>query len=171
MHRVLLTSFAAVVLSAAAHAQQPPAATPTSPPPPPPPYGTPITLEQARKAVAAAEAEAKKNNWFLAIAAVSPGGHLVHFSLMDNTQYGSIAIAQHKARAAVNFRRPTKVFQDGLQATTPNLVLLTLDDVIASEGGIPIVVDGKIVGAIGCSGATGAQDGQACLAGVNALKQ
>jgi glc operon protein GlcG len=90
---------------------------------------------------------------------------------MDNTQYGSIAIAQHKARAAVNFRRPTKVFQDGLQATPPNLVLLTLDDVIASEGGIPIVVDGKIVGAIGCSGATGAQDGQACLAGVNALKQ
>jgi glc operon protein GlcG len=171
MHRVLLTSFAAVVLSAAAHAQQPPAATPTSPPPPPPPYGTPITLEQARKAVAAAEAEAKKNNWFLAIAAVSPGAHLVHFSLMDNTQYGSIAIAQHKARAAVNFRRPTKVFQDGLQATPPNLVLLTLDDVIASEGGIPIVVDGKIVGAIGCSGATGAQDGQACLAGVNALKQ
>jgi glc operon protein GlcG len=136
----------------------------------PPPYGPPITLEQANKAIAAAAAEAKKNNWFLAISVVAPGGYLVGFGLMDQTQIGSIAISQHKARAAVNFRRPTKAFQDGLTGEKPNLVLLTLDDVIASEGGIPIVADGKIIGAIGCSGATGAQDGQACQAGVNALK-
>jgi uncharacterized protein GlcG (DUF336 family) len=136
----------------------------------PPAYGPEISLEQAKKAVAAAEAEARKNNWFLAIAVVGPSGQLVHFSKMDNTQYGSIAIAQHKARVAATFRRPTKVFQDGLTGEKPNLVLLTLDDVIASEGGIPIIIDGKLVGAIGCSGATGAQDGQACQAGVNALK-
>jgi glc operon protein GlcG len=136
----------------------------------PPPYGAPINLEQAQKAISAAAAEAKKNNWFLAISVVSPGGQLVAFNLMDNTQYGSIAISQHKARAAAIFRRPTKAFQDQLTQDKPNLVIMTLDDVIASEGGIPIVVDGKIVGAIGCSGATGAQDGQACMAGVNALK-
>lgn len=136
----------------------------------PPPYGPEISLAQAKKAVAAAEEEARKNNWFLAIAVVGPSGHLVHFSKMDNTQYGSIAIAQHKARAAATFRRPTKAFQDGLTGEKPNLVLLTLDDVIASEGGIPIIIDGKLVGAIGCSGATGAQDGQACQAGVDALK-
>jgi glc operon protein GlcG len=165
-----LTTLAVVALSAAVHAQQPPSPAPAAAPAGPPPYGMPIALEQAKKAVAAAEAEAKKNNWFLAIAAVTPSGQLVHFSLMDNTQYGSIAIAQHKARVAATFRRPTKAFQDGLQATPPNLVLLTLDDVIASEGGIPIVVDGKVIGAIGCSGATGAQDGQSCQAGVNALK-
>jgi len=136
----------------------------------PPQYGAPINLEQAQKAINAAAAEAKKNNWFLAITVVAPSGHLVAFNAMDNTQYASIAISQHKARVAATFKRPTKVFQDGLTADKPNLVFLTLDDVIASEGGIPIVVDGKIVGGIGCSGATGAQDGQACMAGVNALK-
>jgi uncharacterized protein GlcG (DUF336 family) len=136
----------------------------------PPPYGPPITFEQANKAIAAAAAEAKKNNWFLAISVMAPGGYLVGFGLMDQTQVGSIAISQHKARAAVNFRRPTKAFQDQLTQEKPNLVIMTLDDVIASEGGIPIVADGKVIGAIGCSGATGAQDGQACQAGVNALK-
>ena len=136
----------------------------------PPQYGAPISLEQAQKAINAAAAEAKKNNWFLAISVVGPSGSLIAFNLMDNTQYASIAISQHKARVAATFKRPTKVFQDGLTADKPNLVFLTLDDVIASEGGIPIVVDGKIVGGIGCSGATGAQDGQACMAGVNALK-
>jgi glc operon protein GlcG len=173
MSNVLLKSFVAltaVMLSAAAYAQQPPAATPPSPPPPPPQYGPPITLEQAKKAVNAAEEEAKKNNWGMNIAVVGPSGDLVHFSRMDNAQFASIKISQHKARTAATFRRPTKAFQDGLTGNPPNLVLLTLDDVIASEGGIPIVVDGKLIGAIGCSGGTGAQDGQACQAGVNALK-
>jgi glc operon protein GlcG len=165
MPNVLLKSFvtlAAVALSAAAYAQQPPAG--------PPPYGPPITLDQAKKAVDAAVEESKKNNWGMNVAVVGPSGDLIHFSRMDNAQFASIRIAQHKARTAATFRRPTKAFQDGMQATPPNLVLLTLDDVIASEGGIPIVIDGKIAGAIGCSGATGAQDTIACTAGVNALK-
>ena len=173
MRKALLKSVvtcAALLLGAAAYAQQPPAATPPAPPPPPPPYGTEISLEMAKKAIAAAEAEAKKNNWFMNIAVVGPSGALVHFSRMDNAQYASIAIAQHKARTAATFRRPTKAFQDGLAANPANIYLLTLDDVIASEGGIPIVADGKIIGAIGCSGGTGAQDGQSCQAGVNALK-
>jgi glc operon protein GlcG len=162
MRNVFLKSVvtvAAVMLSAGAYAQQPP-----------PAYGPPISLEMAKKAADAAAAEAAKNGWFLAIAVVSPSGDLVHFSKMDNTQYASIAIAIHKAKAAATFRRPTKAFQDGLTGEKPNLVLLTLDGVIASEGGVPIVVDGKIIGAIGASGATGAQDGQASMAGVAALK-
>ncbi|MFL4970022.1 MAG: GlcG/HbpS family heme-binding protein [Xanthobacteraceae bacterium] len=176
-----LVAFTAVMLSAAAYAQQPPAATPpatppsptatpSAAPPPPPPYGTPITLDQAKKAVEAAVEESKKNNWGMNIAVVGPSGDLVHFSRMDTAQFASIKISQHKARTAATFRRPTKVFQDGLAANPANVYLLTLDDVIASEGGIPIVVDGKMVGAIGCSGGTGQQDGQACQAGVNALK-
>jgi uncharacterized protein GlcG (DUF336 family) len=116
----------------------------------------------------AAEAEAKKNNWLMAIAVVSPSGDLAYFRKLDGTQYASIQIAQHKAKAAATFRRPTKAFQDGL--AQGNTFLLTLDGVIASEGGVPIVVGGKIIGAIGCSGGTGAQDGQVCQAGVNALK-
>ena len=124
----------------------------------------------ARKAVAAAEAEAKKNNWFMNIAVVGPSGALVNFSRMDGAQYASIAIAQHKARTAATFRRPTKAFQDALAANPANVYLLTLDDIVASEGGIPIVADGKLIGAIGCSGGTGAQDGQTCQAGVDAMK-
>ena len=137
----------------------------------PPQYGAPgITLEQARKAVEAAEGEAKKNGWLMAIAVVSNGGHLVHFAKMDQTQFASIKIAQHKARTAATFRRPTKAFQDGLAANPANIYLLTLDDVIASEGGIPLMRDGKIIGAIGCSGGTGAQDGQVCKAGADTIK-
>jgi len=138
--------------------------------PPPASYGPSIGLDQAKKAVAAAEAEANKNGWKMAISVVTIGGYLIHFSKLDDTQLASIQISQHKAKAAATFRRPTKAFQDGLSATPPNLFLLTLDGVIASEGGIPIVVGGKIVGAIGCSGGTGAQDGQTCQAGVDALK-
>jgi uncharacterized protein GlcG (DUF336 family) len=160
-----IVAAAAVTLSGAAFAQQP-----ASPPPAPPLYGLSMTLEQAKKAANAAEAEAKKNNWGMNIAVVGPSGHLLHFSRMDNAQYASVAIAQHKARVAATFRRPTKAFQDGLAANPANVYLLTLDDVIASEGGIPIIMDGKLVGAIGCSGGTGQQDGVACQAGVNALK-
>ena len=169
---------AAAMLSAAAVAQQPPAGTPASPgaaatstaPPAPPQYGTPVTLEQAKKAAAAAEEEAKKNNWGMNIAVVGPSGHLVHFSRMDNAQFASVDIAQHKARTAATFRRPTKAFQDALAANPANIYLITLDGVIASEGGIPIVADGKLIGAMGCSGGTGQQDSQVCQAGVNALK-
>ena len=129
-----------------------------------------VTLEQATKAVEAAAAEAKKNGWFMAIAVVSNGGHLVHFSKMDQTQFGSIQIAIHKAKAAAHFRRPTKAFEDRIAAGGAGLAVMTLDGIIASEGGIPLMRDGKIIGAIGCSGATGAQDGQACKAGVDTIK-
>ena len=152
---------AALAFGSAAWAQQPP---------PAPPYGPGVTLDQAKKAVEAAEAEAKKNGWRLAIAVVTIGGYLVHFSRIDDTQFASNDIAVHKAKAAATFRRPTKVFQDGLTANPPNLVLLTLDGVIASEGGIPLMSGGKIIGAIGCSGGTSAQDGQACKAGADTIK-
>jgi uncharacterized protein GlcG (DUF336 family) len=171
MRKAILTlmACAAVAFSASVQAQQP--AAPAAPPAGPPMYGSPgINLEQAKKAVEAAIAEARKNNWYLAVAVTSNGGNLVHFSRMDGTQFASINIAMHKAKAAATFRRPTKVFQDGVAGG--NVALLTLDGVIASEGGIPITnAEGRIIGAIGCSGATGAQDGQACMAGVNALKQ
>jgi uncharacterized protein GlcG (DUF336 family) len=136
----------------------------------PPEYGLSINLDQAKKAVAAATAEAKKNNWFMAIAVVGPAGDLVYFEKMDNTQVASVAIAQHKAKAAATFRRPTKAFQDGLAASPANVYLLTLDGIIASEGGVPIMAGGKVIGAIGVSGATGAQDGQVAMAGINSLK-
>ena len=139
-------------------------------PAPPPDYGPGMSLEIAKKAVEAAIAEAAKNNWKLAIAVTTNGGHLVHFSRMDQTQFGSIAIAQHKARAAAKFKRPTKAFADAIGANPANVALLTLDDISASEGGIPLMKDGKMIGAIGCSGATGAQDGVACTAGANAVK-
>jgi glc operon protein GlcG len=170
MRNLVVTSLAvcaAVAFGTAAWAQQPAPA----PTPPPAKYGSPgVTLEQAKKAVEAAEAEAKKNGWFMAIAVVSNGGYLVHFSKMDNTQFASVQIAQHKAKAAATFRRPTKAFQDGLAANPANVYLLTLDGIIASEGGIPIMSGGKIIGAMGCSGGTGAQDGQVCKAGVDTIK-
>jgi uncharacterized protein GlcG (DUF336 family) len=162
MRHSILTSLAvsaALLFAAEARAQSGPL-----------PYGEAINLEQAKKAVAATVAEAKKNNWFLAVTVVGPSGDMVYFEKMDNTQFGSIAISIHKAKAAATFRRPTKAFADAIAASPGNVALLTLDGIIASEGGIPIVVGGKIIGAIGCSGATGAQDGQSCMAGVNALK-
>lgn len=166
---LFVAACSAALIGGSALAQAPaPAA--ASPPPAPPAYGEPINLETAKKAVAAAMAEAKKNNWFMAISVVSPSGDLVLFEKMDNTQYASIAISQHKAKAATTFRRPTKVFQDMLAASTANIYVLTLDGSIASEGGVPILVGGKIVGAIGCSGGTGPQDGQVCRAGADTVK-
>jgi uncharacterized protein GlcG (DUF336 family) len=140
------------------------------PPPAPPAYGETINLEQAKKAVAAAVEEAKKINTFMAVAVVGPSGDLVYFEKMDNTQYASINIAIHKARAAARFRRPTSGFEERVAAGGVGLTLLTLDDVIASPGGNPILVGGKLIGAIGMSGGTGAQDNQASLAGVAALR-
>src|SRR5262245_14788545 len=140
-----------------------------APPAPPPSYGETVNLEQAKKAAGAAQEFAAKNGWAMAISVVGPSGDLVYFTKMDNTQYASIPISQHKARAAATFRRPTKVFEDRV-ATPAGVPALSLDGVIASEGGIPLVIGGKIVGALGCSGGTGAQDGQTCQAGVDAMK-
>ena len=136
----------------------------------PPPYGEPIGVEAARKAAAAAIAESKKNNWGMAVAVVDSGGHQVYFERMDGTQYGSVAVALDKAKASAAYRRPTKAFEDVLAAGGAGLRILTLSGAVAVEGGLPIVVNGKIVGAIGLSGATAQQDGVAAKAGVDALR-
>jgi len=138
-------------------------------PPPQIPYGGPISLEQAKKVLAGAEAEAKKNNWNMVIAILDSGGHLVMLERMDGTQLGSIDAAKDKAYSAVLYRRPTKVFQDLVGQGGPNLRLLRLSGASPLEGGIPILVDGKIVGAVGVSGATSEQDAQVAKAGADAL--
>jgi len=137
----------------------------------PPPYGEGMNLETAKKAVAAATAEAKKRNWdAFCFAVVSPSGDLVYFEKQDNCQFASVTIAQHKARVAARYRRPTKAFEDGVVKAGLNY-LLTLDDVIASRGGIPLVDGGKLIGAIGCSGGTGSQDETICTAGANTINK
>jgi uncharacterized protein GlcG (DUF336 family) len=128
----------------------------------------PITLEQAKRAAAAAEAEAKKNNWTMAIAIAEPSGALVYFQKMDNTQYGSIKIAQTKAQTAALFRRPTKMFTDAL--ADGHLFFLTFEGLSAAPGGLPIVAGGKLIGAIGVSGGSGHQDDVAAKAGADAIK-
>jgi glc operon protein GlcG len=136
----------------------------------PNPYGMPISLENAKKAAAPAMAEAAKNNWNMAVAIVDPSGNLVYYEKMDNTQLGSANVAIDKARSAALFKRPTKAFQDALAAGGDSVRLLRLQGVVPVEGGIPLVMDGKIVGAIGVSGATSAQDAQCAKAGAEAVK-
>ena len=127
------------------------------------PYGAPISLQRAQAVAQAAMAEAAKRGWQINIAVVDSGANLVTFLRMDGAQLASIAISEHKARVAVKFRRPTKAFEDAVQKAGFNYVL-TLDDIIASRGGIPLIEGGKIIGAIGCSGGTGSQDEAACAA-------
>lgn len=149
-----------LVLGTPAFAQQPA---------PKPDYGAPITNEQAKAAAGAALAEAKKNNWRMAISIVGPAGDLVYFEKMDGVQLASIEISQGKARTAVRFRVPSKVFAD--QYAAGNTVFMTFPEKpVASEGGIPIVVNDRIIGAIGVSGGTGQQDGAAANAGATAVK-
>jgi uncharacterized protein GlcG (DUF336 family) len=136
----------------------------------PPPYGPPITLAQAKKALAGAEAEALKNKWQMVIVILDSGGNLVAAHRLDGAQFGSIEVAREKAWSAVAFRRPTKVFQDAIEKGGVNLRLLRLAGANPLDGGLPIVVDGKIVGAIGVSGATGEQDAQVGRAGIEAMK-
>jgi len=132
------------------------------------PYGPSITLEKAKAVVAAAVAEAAKHKWKLNIAVVGPAGDLKYFERMDDAQLGSVEISQDKARASARFRRPTKAFADAINGGSP--ATLSLRGIVASEGGIPLVEGGKLIGAIGCSGATGAQDGVACKAGADTVK-
>lgn len=134
------------------------------------PYGAPIPLAEAKRALAAARVEAIKNKWNVAITIVDNGGHLVAFERMDTTQTGSIEISLEKARTAAAFRRPTKMFQDTLAAGGEGLRVLKAPGVLPIEGGVPLIVGGKIVGAIGVSGVTSAQDGQIAAAGAAALK-
>jgi len=136
----------------------------------PNPYGAPISLESAKKAAAAAAAEARKNNWNMAIAITDVGGDLVYLEKMDRTQTGSVKVAIDKARTAAMFKRPTKVWQDAVASGGGGLRVLGLEGVVPIDGGLPIVMDGKIVGAIGVSGAAGDQDAQCAKAGVDTLK-
>jgi glc operon protein GlcG len=132
------------------------------------PYGTPITLDRADAVLTAALAESKKRDWKLNCAVVDSGANLVSFKRMDGAQLGSIAIAEHKARAAAKYRRETKLFENGVQNGV--LYLMTLDDVIASRGGNLLIEGGKIIGAIGCSGGTGSQDEVVSKAGAALVK-
>jgi glc operon protein GlcG len=150
-----------------ASAQQP---APAAAPPPPPPYGPPITLEQAKKVMVGAEAEAKKNSWNVVMVVLDSGGNLVMLQRMDGAQFGSIEVAKDKAYSAVAFRRPTKAFDDALAQGGANLRILKLSGATPLEGGIPIVVDGKLIGAVGVSGVTSAQDAQIGRAGIDNLK-
>jgi uncharacterized protein GlcG (DUF336 family) len=133
-------------------------------------YTRPIGVETAKKAAAAALAEARANNWSMAVAIVDPAGLLVYFEKMDDTQNGSVTVAQAKARSAALFKRPTKVFQDMLAAGGEGTRVLALEGAVAIEGGLPIIVDGAVAGAIGLSGGTSAQDGQCAQAGIEALR-
>ena len=136
----------------------------------PNPYGPPIGVEVAKKAAAAALAEARKNNWKMAVAVVDPNGDLVYYEKMDNTQLGSSNVSIAKARSSARYKRPTKAFQDSVAAGGAGLRVLGLEGAVPLEGGLPIVVDGKIIGAIGLSGDSSDHDGVCAQAGVNALK-
>ena len=136
----------------------------------PNPYGPPISVENAKKAAAAALAEAVKNHWTMAVAVVDPNGTLIYYEKMDNTQIGSAEVAIDKARSAALFKRPTKAFQDAVAAGGDGLRVLRLKGAVPIEGGIPLVMDGKIVGAIGVSGGTSAQDAQCAKAGADTVK-
>lgn len=126
-----------------------------------------LTLETAKKIAAAAEMEANKNGWLVVIAIVDDGGHLLYLQRLDTTQFGSVEVATHKARAAVGFKRPTKTFADAVSGG--RVGLLGLPGILPLEGGLPLTVDGEIVGAIGVSGVTSEQDGQIAKAGAEAL--
>jgi glc operon protein GlcG len=136
----------------------------------PPPYGPAITLEQAKKAMAAAEAEARKNSWNVVISIIDSAARLVMLQRLDNTQYGSIDVATGKATTAVNFKRPSKALEDAIAGGGAGLRVLSIQGLAPLEGGIPIVVDGKIIGGIGVSGVTSQQDAQIAKAGADALK-
>jgi uncharacterized protein GlcG (DUF336 family) len=162
MRTSIALAFGAMLVFTAGVAAQQPA--------PPPGYGSPgVTLEQAKKAAEAVEAEATKNGWKMAIAVVSNEGSLIYFGRMEDTQFGSSDVAMRKAKAAAEFRRPSKVFADAVSGSPPALPILTLG-AIAVEGGLPLLANGKVIGAIGCSGGTAPQDGQACKAGADTIK-
>lgn len=134
-----------------------------------PPYGPSITLAQAKRVAEAALAPAHANGWTMVIAIVDPGGYLVYLEKMDQTQVGSIAIAESKARSAAIFKRPTQTFQERLASGGDGLLVLRLKDAIPVEGGLPIIVDGKLIGALGISGGSSAEDEVCADAGAAAL--
>jgi glc operon protein GlcG len=170
---LILCSFigAALLAPVLAHAQQQTQTSPDAVPEKQPfvvPYGAPISADEARAVIAAAVAEAKKHGWALNIAVVDSGSNLVAFERMDDAQLASIEISQHKARAAARFRRETKLFEGAVQNGAH--YVLGIDGIITAGGGIPLVRDGKIIGAIGCSGAMTSQDEVVCKAGAATVK-
>ena len=168
MPRMLALAGALVALALAAGpatAQQP-AGTAQAPPPP---YGPPITLEQAKRVMAAAELEAAKNSWQVAIAILDSGGIMVMFHKFDNTQLASNGASEGKANTALRFKRPSKALDDAIAAGGAGLRLLAVKDITPLEGGLPVTLDGKIIGAIGVSGALSSQDAQVARAGVAAV--
>lgn len=160
----LKSALAALTLTVAAFGQTPAAPAANVP------YGVNINADAAKKIAAAAIAEARKNNWAMAVAIVDTGGNLVYFERMQDTQIGSIEVSIDKAKSAALFRRPTKAFQDTLAAGGEGLRILSLRGAIPVEGGIPLVVAGKIVGAVGASGGSSDQDGHTAQAGAAAMK-
>jgi glc operon protein GlcG len=165
---------AGLFTAAAAQAQQPPAAPDLNAVPDAMPfnipYGTPISMDRAEALVQAAVAEAKKRGWAMNVAVVDPNGDLITFARMDGAQLASVPISQHKARTAARYRRETVAFENAVQKFGFNYIL-TLDDVIASRGGIPLVEGGKLIGAIGCSGGTGSQDEATCKAAASTINK
>ncbi len=135
----------------------------------PPAYGPPISLASARQVMTAAEAEAERREWPMVIAIVDSTGHLVMLHRMDQAQLGSVAVAQAKAETSAKFRRPTKAFQDMIAEGGAGLRILSMEGVSALEGGLPLLVNGRVVGAIGVSGMQSAQDAEVARAGVAAL--
>jgi uncharacterized protein GlcG (DUF336 family) len=162
---------ATACLFAGAFALSAAAQQPATPPPPAPmlPYGPIITLDQAKRVMAAAELEAAKNAWQVAITILDSGGNLVMFHKLDNAQLSAETVSAGKARTALEFKRPSKALDDAIAAGGPGWRLLALKDITPLEGGVLIVVDGKIVGAIGVSGALSAQDAQVASTGAAAL--
>jgi glc operon protein GlcG len=134
------------------------------------PYGAPISAQRAMSLVQAAAAEAANKGWAMNIAVVDSGANLVAFLRMDGPQLASITIAEHKARTSAKFRRPTRVFEDAIQKNDHKYIM-TLDDIVASRGGVPLIDNGRVIGAIGCSGGTGSQDEAVCSAAVGTLSK
>lgn len=137
----------------------------------PPPYGAPITLDDARRVMAAAEAEAAAHDWPMAIAIVGSGGQLVMLHALDQVQHGSVPVAQAKAETAVNFRRPSKLFEEAVAAGGLGLRILGMANLLPLDGGLPLLIDGRVAGAIGVSGMQSTQDAQVAAAGAAALNR
>jgi glc operon protein GlcG len=161
----LLGAVALSIVPALAQAQTPAAAPSAATLP----YGPSITLDQAKRAMAAAELEAAKNSWQVAITILDSGGNLVMFHRVDNAQLSAVTVSEGKARTALEFKRPSKVLDDAIANGGAGNRLLALKNITPIEGGLPIVVDGKIIGAIGVSGALSSQDAQVAKAGIDAL--
>jgi glc operon protein GlcG len=166
MFRMLALACAFALSVGSVLAQQPPApasSTATLP------YGPAITLDQAKRAMAAAELEAAKNSWQVAITILDSGGNMIMFHRIDNAQLSATTVSEGKARTALEFKRPSKALDDAIAAGGAGMRLLALKDITPLEGGLPVIVDGKIVGAIGVSGALSSQDAQVAKAGADAL--